>query len=61
MLEQFTTIAKREAPLLGISTDAAYHYLSEHLHFHLHSAQQRGMQLFKKLATENSLLGGVNQ
>lgn len=43
-------IARREAPILGISEQTAINYLTKNLYFHLGSAEQNGLRLFHRLA-----------
>jgi chorismate dehydratase len=49
-------IARREAPLLGISEQTAYNYLSKNLHYRLGSAERNGLKLFRDLAVNLELL-----
>jgi chorismate dehydratase len=44
-------IARREAPLLGLSLPTTISYLSENLQYHLGSAERNGLKLFYKLAS----------
>lgn len=43
-------IARREAPLLGLSLPTTFGYLSENLQYHLGSAERTGLKLFYELA-----------
>lgn len=43
-------IARREAPLLGLSLPTTISYLSENLQYHLGSAERNGLKLFYDLA-----------
>ncbi|MBS0202977.1 MAG: menaquinone biosynthesis protein [Planctomycetes bacterium] len=43
-------IARREAPLLGLSLPTTISYLSENLQYHLGSAERNGLRLFYELA-----------
>lgn len=43
-------IARREAPLLGLSLPTTISYLSENLQYHLGSAERNGLKLFHELA-----------
>ena len=43
-------IARREAPLLGLSLPTTISYLSENLQYHLGSAERNGLKLFYELA-----------
>lgn len=43
-------IARREAPLLGLSLPTTISYLSENLQYHLGSAERSGLKLFYELA-----------
>ena len=49
-LERLNDIARRDAPLLGLSLPTTISYLSENLHFHLGSAERCGLKLFYDLA-----------
>jgi chorismate dehydratase len=49
-VERAAAIAKREAPLLGLSEDTAYNYLTKNLHFRIGSAERTGLRLFSRLA-----------
>jgi len=48
-------IARREAPLLGLSFPATFSYLSENLQYHLGSAERQGLRLFYDLASSLDL------
>jgi chorismate dehydratase len=43
-------IARREAPLLGLSLPTTVSYLTENLQYHLGSAERNGLKLFHELA-----------
>ena len=43
-------IARREAPLLGLSLPTTVSYLSENLQYHLGPAERNGLKLFYELA-----------
>ena len=49
-LERLNDIARREAPLLGLSLPTTISYLSENLQYHLGSAERNGLKLFYELA-----------
>jgi chorismate dehydratase len=51
-VERLVDIARREAPMLGISTDLAHDYLAHNLHFTLGSAERAGLRLFQELAVK---------
>ena len=44
-------IARREAPLLGLSLPTTVSYLSENLQYHLGPAERNGLKLFYQLAS----------
>ena len=44
-------IARREAPLLGLSLPITVRYLSQNLQYHLGPAERNGLKLFYQLAT----------
>ncbi|MEX0700878.1 MAG: menaquinone biosynthesis protein [Planctomycetales bacterium] len=48
-------IARREAPLLGISERTAIDYLTRNLHYRLGPAERSGLRLFHQLALELGL------
>ena len=52
------TIARSEAPKLGISEAVAVEYLTQNLHYTMTSAERSGLQLFHDLASNHNL---VNQ
>jgi chorismate dehydratase len=54
-IENLEAIARREAPLLGISEHTAVRYLTRNLHFRLGSAERRGLKLFHDLAVKLEL------
>lgn len=49
------SIAKQEAPQLGISEERAFSYLKDNLHYRLGSAEQNGLRLFQRLAAGQGL------
>lgn len=49
-VESLDEIARREAPLLGLSLPTTISYLSENLQYHLGSAERNGLKLFYELA-----------
>jgi chorismate dehydratase len=55
-LERAATIAKREAPLLGLSEATAYNYLTKNLHFRIGPAERSGLRLFSRLAARSELI-----
>lgn len=55
-VERLREIAAREAAAVGIAQQAAYDYLSRNLCFHLGPAEQRGLELFRELATKHGLI-----
>lgn len=50
-VERLDDIARREAPLLGLSLPTTISYLSENLQYHLGSAERNGLKLFYELAS----------
>ena len=54
-VSRLDAIARREAPLLGISEQTAITYLTQNLHFRLGSAERNGLQLFHDLASRLGL------
>ena len=50
-VERLTEIARREAPLLGLSLPTTVSYLSENLQYHLGNAERCGLKLFYELAS----------
>ena len=48
-------IARREAPLLGLSLPTTVSYLSENLQYHLGPAERNGLKLFYELASSMGL------
>jgi chorismate dehydratase len=50
-IEHLNDIARREAPLLGLSLPTTISYLSENLQYHLGSAERSGLKLFYELAS----------
>ena len=55
-VSRLSTIAGREADLLGIEQSTALAYLSENLHFRLQSAERAGLKLFYELASKRDLV-----
>ncbi len=51
-------IASREAVRLGLTEETARTYLSQHLNYHLTSAERSGLELFRRLAEQQGLLSG---
>ena len=51
-LANIEQIARREAPLLGISEQTAYCYLTENLNYQIGSAERAGLKLFHQLAAK---------
>ncbi len=54
-VREIANIAAREAPLLGISEQAAAEYLARNLHFTMGSAERNGLALFHRLASRIGL------
>jgi len=50
-IERLNDIARREAPLLGLSLPTTISYLSENLQYRLGSAERNGLKLFYELAS----------
>lgn len=50
------SIAAEQAPLLGLSEQTAYRYLTHNLHYRLSSAERSGLRLFYELAARHSLV-----
>ncbi len=60
-LARLDSIARREAPALGLDLPTATRYLKHNLHFRLGSAERSGLKLFQQLAVQQGLApGGVN-
>jgi len=55
-LEHLEEIARREAPRVGISEQAALSYLRDNLHFRLGSAERNGLRLFHELSVRLGLV-----
>ncbi|MCA8988051.1 MAG: menaquinone biosynthesis protein [Planctomycetaceae bacterium] len=51
-VKSISEIARREAGPLHISVETAEHYLRENLHFQFGSAEWRGLNLFRQLASQ---------
>ena len=49
-IQRLNDIARREAPLLGLSLPTTVSYLSENLQYHLGPAERNGLKLFYELA-----------
>ena len=54
-IQRLNDIARREAPLLGLSLPTTVSYLSENLQYHLGPAERNGLKLFYELATGMAL------
>ena len=52
---QLDQIARREAPLVGISEEQCRSYLRENLRFRLGERERRGLETFRRLAIEHRL------
>ena len=50
-IERLAEIARREAPLLGLSLPTTFSYLSENLQYHMGPAERNGLKLFYELAS----------
>jgi chorismate dehydratase len=50
-VERLNEIARREAPLLGLSLPTTISYLAENLQYHLGPAERNGLKLFYELAS----------
>lgn len=50
-IQRLDDIARREAPLLGLSLPTTVSYLSENLQYHLGPAERNGLKLFYELAS----------
>ena len=50
-IQRLNDIARREAPLLGLSLPTTVSYLSENLQYHLGPAERNGLKLFYELAS----------
>ena len=55
-LKNIEEIARREAPLLGLTERTAYKYLTENLHYRLGSAERKSLMLFNELASKLGLI-----
>jgi chorismate dehydratase len=55
-VDRASAIAKREAPLLGLSEANAYNYLTKNLHFRIGPAERSGLRLFATLAARLELI-----
>jgi len=56
-LRRLSEIAAREAAALGMSVEAAYHYLSQSLHFRLGPDERQGLERFRRLAVQHGCVG----
>ncbi len=54
-VERLEQIARREAPLLGLSLKVTEKYLTENLHYRMESAERSGLRWFYELAVRNGL------
>ena len=54
-VEDLAAIARREAPLLGISEQVAIDYLTKNLYYRLRSAERSGLSTFHELAVNLGL------
>lgn len=54
-VDRIADIARREAPILGITEELAHDYLAHNLHFMLGSAERAGLRLFQELAVKLGL------
>lgn len=55
-LSRVDQIARRHAPLLGISEQLAKTYLTKNLHYYLTGAERSGLRLFCQLASRHNLV-----
>jgi chorismate dehydratase len=55
-LARIEAIAREEAPRLKLTESIALTYLTQHLHYHLTSAERSGLKLFHELAAQHSLV-----
>ncbi len=54
-VENIAAIARREAPVLGLSEQSAIDYLSKNLYYQFGSAERSGLVLFQQLAVKRGL------
>ncbi|HET6424646.1 MAG TPA: menaquinone biosynthesis protein [Planctomycetaceae bacterium] len=54
-VERLESIARREAPLLGLPLPVTEKYLTENLHYRMESAERSGLRWFYELAVRNGL------
>jgi chorismate dehydratase len=57
-VERLDEIARREAPLLGLSERLTRDYLHNNLYYHLGEAERRGLTRFQQLAVKYDLVPG---
>lgn len=57
-VERLEQIARREAPLLGLSEQLTLDYLRDNLYYHLGDAERRGLARFQQLAVKHHLVPG---
>jgi chorismate dehydratase len=57
-VERLEQIARREAPLLGLSEQLTLDYLRDNLYYHLGDAERRGLARFQQLAVKHNLVPG---
>ncbi|HBH53685.1 MAG TPA: hypothetical protein DDY91_17505 [Planctomycetaceae bacterium] len=57
-VERLEAIARREAPLLGLSEQLTLDYLRDNLYYHLGEAERRGLARFQQLAVKYDLVPG---
>ena len=55
-VEDIASIARTEAPRLGLSETTAFTYLTQNLHYHMTSAERSGLRLFCELAAQHHLV-----
>jgi chorismate dehydratase len=55
-VKRAAAIAKREAPLLGLTEPTAYNYLTKNLHFRIGPAERSGLRLFARLAARLEII-----
>jgi len=57
-VKRLEEIARREAPLLGLSERLTLDYLRDNLYYHLGEAERRGLARFQQLAVKYDLVPG---
>lgn len=57
-IEQFETIAAREAAHQGLTNEDLHRYFAENLHFHLGRGERSGLETFRQKATAIGLVSG---